>query len=362
MERLFDYIAYGRNAGFFCRILFFPLYLFSILYGAAVKIRLALYSSGLLKTREIGCKVVSVGNITVGGTGKTPTVEFIARSLHDMGFKVAIVSRGYRRTGKGIVDVVSDGHQLLLGPEEAGDEPYMLARRLKKIPVIVGTDRYEAGRYALERFYLDVIILDDGFQHIRLKRDIDILLVDGEKGVGNGYLLPRGPLREPLTAMKRAGSFLITKSSVDIDWIISSIMDIKPEAAIFNSNYRPERFISVIDGSMTGLNAISGRKVAAFSAIANPSSFTTLLSSLGCCLVSEASFPDHHSYSAKDLEEIEEKARAAGAELIMTTEKDSVKLELFKNNMKMPVYYLEIGLDMKGNEKRFIDAIVAGIQ
>lgn len=360
LERLFEQIAYRRDAGFFCRILFFPLYLLSILYGAVVRIRLALYSSGLLNVREIGCKVISVGNITVGGTGKTPTVEFVARSLRERGISVAILSRGYRRAGKGI-DVVSDGHQLLLGAEEAGDEPYMLARRLRNVPVIVGADRYEAGRFALDRFSPDVIILDDGFQHIRLKRDLDILLVDGEKVFGNRNLLPRGPLREPLSAMKRAETFLITKAYSDINRITQDIMDRQPEAVVFKSSYRPEKFISIIDGSKKDLSFISGHRVFALSAIANPSSFVSLLSSLGCSLASEANYADHYSYSAKDLEEIEKKATAAAAELIITTEKDAVKLERFKNMMRMPIYYLEIGLDMRGNEQKFIDVVIAKI-
>ncbi len=361
LEKVFNRIAYSKETGVLDKIIFSPFYLLSILYGAAVRIRLALYSSGLFKVREIGCKVISVGNITVGGTGKTPTVEFIARNLKEKGFKVAILSRGYGRTGKGI-GLVSDGHRLLLGPGEAGDEPYMLAKRLRNVPVFVGADRYELGRYALQRSPLDVIILDDGFQHIRLKRDLNILLVDGEKGFGNGHLLPRGPLREPLSAMKRADIFLITKASSDTGRTADSIMDKQPEAAVFKSSYRPERLVSLRDGAKTGLDAISGRKVMALSAIANPSSFITLLSSLDCTLVSEISFPDHHSYAAKEMEGVEEKARAAGTEFIVTTEKDAVKIELFKDKMDMPIYYLEIGLNMNDNEERFINAILAGIQ
>lgn len=361
LERLFDYIAYRRDAGFFYRILFSPLYLLSLLYGTAVKVRLALYSSGLLKAGRLGCKVVSVGNITVGGTGKTPTVEFISRNLQERGFRVAILSRGYRRTGKGI-GIVSDGKDIFLGPDEAGDEPYMLARRLKTVPVLVGTDRYELGRYALERFPLDVIVLDDGFQHIRLKRDVDVLLVDGEKGLGNGQMLPRGPLREPVSGIKRAGVVLISKASPESAWIADSIMKIHPVPALFKSSYRAERLVSLWSGEQTGLERLSGAKVMALSAIANPSSFLNILSSLGGTVVSEFSFPDHYSYSLKELEEVIDKARVGGADFIVTTEKDAVKLGQLEPRMEIPIYYLEICLDMHGEEQRFMDAIIAGIQ
>ncbi|MDO8446297.1 MAG: tetraacyldisaccharide 4'-kinase [Deltaproteobacteria bacterium] len=361
MERLFDYIAYRRNAGFFHQVLFSPLYLLSLLYGTAVKVRLALYSSGLLKAGRLGCKVVSVGNITVGGTGKTPTVEFISRNLKESGFRVAILSRGYRRTGKGI-GIVSDGNEIFLGPEEAGDEPYLLARRLKNIPVLVGTDRHELGRFALERFPLDVIVLDDGFQHIRLKRDLDVLLVDGEKGFGNGYLLPRGPLREPLSGIKRAGIVLINKASVENDEIAGSIRKIHPVPALFKSSYRVEKLLSLWSGEQKDLGRLSGAKVMALSAIANPSSFLNILSSMGGEIVSEVSFPDHYSYSLKELEEVIEKATVAGADYIVTTEKDAVKLEQLEPKMDIPIYYMEIGLDMHGEEQRFMEAVITGIQ
>lgn len=361
LERLFDYIAYRRDAGFFHQVLFFPLYLLSLLYGTAVKVRLALYSFGLLKAGRLGCKVISVGNITVGGTGKTPTVEFISRKLQERGFRVAILSRGYRRTGKGI-GVVSDGKDIFLGPDEAGDEPYMLATRLRSIPVLVGSDRYELGRYALEGFPLDVIILDDGFQHIRLKRDLDVLLVDGEKGLGNGYMLPRGPLREPVSGIKRAGVVLISKASPESAGIADSIMKVHPVPALFKSCYKAERLVSIWSGEQTGLERLSGSKVMALSAIANPSSFLNLLSSMGGEIVSEVSFPDHYSYSLKELEEVIDKARVDGADFIVTTEKDAVKLGQLEPRTEIPVYYLEIGLDMHGEEQRFMDAIITGIQ
>lgn len=361
LERLFDYIAYRRDAGFFHQIFFSPLYLLSLLYGTAVKVRLALYSSGLLKAGRLECKVISVGNITVGGTGKTPTVEFISRNLQGRGFKVAILSRGYRRTGKGI-GIVSDGKEIFLGPDEAGDEPYMLARRLKNVTVLVGADRHELGRYALERFPLDVIVLDDGFQHARLKRDLDILLVDGEKGFGNGHLLPRGPLREPLSGLKRAEVVLVNKASQESAEIVDNIMKNHLVPALFKSNYRAEKLVSLWSGEQIDLVRLSGAKVMALSAIANPSSFLNILSSLGGEIVSEVSFPDHYSYSLKELEVVIDKARVGGADFIVTTEKDAVKLEQLEPKTDIPIYYLKIGLDMHGEEQRFMDAIITGMQ
>lgn len=361
LERLFCHIAYGRDEGFFLKILLLPLYLLSLIYYIAVNIRLSSYRAGLFKASKLGCKVISVGNITVGGTGKTPAVGFIAARLKEKGLKVAILSRGYRRTGKGI-SIVSDGKDIFLGPEEAGDEPYMLARRLKNIPVLVGADRHELGRYAMKRFPIDVIILDDGFQHISLKRELDVLLVDGEKGFGNGYLIPRGPLREPLSGIKRAGVVLINKASAKSGGISEHIRKIHPEPPLIKSSYKAERLVSLWSGEQAGLGRLSGGKVMALSAIADPSSFLNLLSSLVGEIVSDVSFPDHYSYTSGDLKDIMKKARAAGAGFIVTTEKDAVKLEQLEAMTDIPIYCLEIGLDMHGNEERFMDAVFTGIQ
>jgi tetraacyldisaccharide 4'-kinase len=361
LEKVFNRIAYSKEASFLNTIFLSPLYLLSLIYGAIVKARLILYSLGLLKAGRLGCKVISVGNITVGGTGKTPTVEFIAGKLHERGFKVAVLSRGYKRKGKG-TGIVSDGKTILLGPEDAGDEPYMLARRLKNVPVLVGSDRYELGRFALQRFPLDVVILDDGFQHIRLKRDLDILLVDGEKGFGNGRLLPRGPLREPLSGIGRAGLILINKASTENPEVEGDITSNHPHPVLFRSSYRAKGLVSLWKNGRAGLEILNGARVIAVSAIAEPSSFLNLLSSLGGRVVSEASFPDHHGYTMKDLEAIVEEAMVVRAEFIVTTEKDAVKLERLEPRTGVPVYYLEIGLDMHGGEQMFMDAVVSRIR
>lgn len=356
MERIFERIAYSRDLSFFYEVFLFPLYLLSLLYGIAVKIRLALYSSGVLKAKEFDCKVISVGNITVGGTGKTPTVELIARNLRDRGYKVAIISRGYKRKGEGI-GMVSDGKDILLGPEEAGDEPYMLARRLKGIPVLVGTDRYKVGKYAIDNLSLDVLVLDDGFQHIKLKRDLDILLIDGERGLGNGHLIPRGPLREPPSGVRRAGVVLINKASQDTPQLVEGFN----LAPVFKTRYLPERLVSLWSNEEVGIERLDGARVMALSGIASPSSFLNLLSSLGGIVVCEESLPDHYPYALDDLISFMEKAGSSNAEFIVTTEKDAVKLEKVEPIFDRPIYYLDIELDMGGDEQRFVGEILTRV-
>lgn len=360
LERVFSRIAYKRDEGYLTRILLSPLYLLSLLYGAAVRVRLALFSSGLFNAREIGCKVISVGNVTVGGTGKTPTVEFIARSLKERGFRPAILSRGYKRKGKGIC-VVSNGKDLLLGPDEAGDEPYMLARRLRDVPVLVGIDRYEIGKYAVDNLSADIVILDDGFQHIRVKRDVDILLIDGEKGFGNGYLVPRGPLREPVSSTGRADILVITKAGPDLPASVKDVLSSNSASQSFKSSYKPARLLALWSKEEIGIGRLAGANVMTLCGIASPSSFINLVSALGGHLVCEESLADHYSYNLDDLGRIIEKARSSNADFVVTTEKDAVKLEQLDYKKGVPIYYLEIGLDMGGKEMEFVDSIISRI-
>lgn len=304
--------------------------------------------------------MISVGNITVGGTGKTPATEFIASNLRDRGFKVAVLSRGYKGKKAQAINLVSDGDRIFLGPAEAGDEPYMLAKKLKGVPVVVGSDRHKIGRYAHERFGVDALILDDGFQHVRLRRDLNILLVDGKRGFGNGRIFPGGPLREPLSAINRADLLLVSKADSINPALEETIGRIAPSKALFRSTYAAKRLASVWGKSGAGIEALSGARVIALSAIATPGSFTGLIASLGAAVVDEAAFPDHHHYRPKDLDAVREKAVKAGADFIITTEKDAVKLERFETITDMPVYFLEIALDMGGKEDAFIDSVVKG--
>ena len=362
MEKFFHYIAYGapgKMTGAFLHIILLPVYLISLVYCALIKLRISLYSRGIFKIKSVACKVISVGNLTVGGTGKTPTVELIASKLRDKGLKVVVVSRGYGGKSTAEIGIVSDGHQLLMRPADAGDEPYMLARKLTGVPVLVGSDRFNVCSYALRRFDPDYFILDDGYQHIRLKRDVNILLIDGELGFGNRFIFPRGPLREPLSGINRADIALINKSpKKGNDGLLSLIKREDSGLPVFTSTYRPEILISLDGLQKVGLDKLDGARVCALSAIADPSSFTSLLISLGAKLQLGRIFADHHSFSLDDIKAVITDAARGGVSMIVMTEKDAVKMEGLDVSSEIPIYYLAIRIDMQRHEDAFIEEII----
>jgi len=315
------------------------LYTLSVLYGLIVRARIFFYAAGIYKTKKLPCPVISVGNITVGGTGKTPVAIFIAGLLSAKGKRAAILSRGYDRQTKGIA-VVSDGVNVLLDPAQAGDEPHLIAARLKDVPVIVGRDRCKAGLFAVEKFAPDVIILDDGFQHIALHRDVNILLVDSQDGFGNGHLLPRGVLREPVSGAARADIVMIKGKGVTQPHMS---VELDKKTPVFNFAYKPQCLVDLKNGAKTPLELIRGKDVVAVSGIAAPESFTATLKELNTRITKTLIYPDHHDYTEKDLQDI---ASACGPNgLIVTTEKDGVKLKRFASKGK-PLYALSISVSM----------------
>jgi tetraacyldisaccharide 4'-kinase len=319
-----DRFLYRKEKTLGERILLFPLYLLSLPYGWAVRLRSLSYSLKLMKTKTLPCPVISVGNITVGGTGKTPLVMTLARGLRDRGISVAILSRGYKRTQPS-EPVVSDGRNLLLSAEESGDEPFLMAQLCKGVPVLVGKDRFENGRVALQQFGIRGLLLDDGYQHLRLHRDLDILLIDSTLGFGDHHLLPRGALREHLSHLRRAHLFLLTKveDPETCRPLERKIHKIHPRSQVFHSHYQP---MSLVDAKeeQEEPDSLKGKKILALSGIANPSYFSSLLRKCGTEIMGEAIFPDHHFYTAKDLSSIKERSR--GVDIIVTTEKDMLKL------------------------------------
>jgi len=322
------------------------------LYGAGVRARLGLYSAGFLKIKALPCKVISVGNITAGGTGKTPVTMHIARYLKDKGMDVVILSRGYGGSLKGM-GVVCNGKEVLLGPAEAGDEPVLMARRLGDIPVVVGPDRFSAGELAIKKFSPDVIILDDGFQHIRLRRDLNILLIDGAVELGNARLLPAGPLREPLTGLQRADMVLVKGGRLqETDRALMREYNIAENGFV----YKAEGITALEGGASMAVKALKGRPLLAVAAIARPDSFFSLLRDLGMNVAETMAYTDHHTYNAGDIAAIRLKMKATGAEAIIATEKDGVKLAPLLQGADIACYALAITVEMK-NKSAFREAM-----
>lgn len=319
-----DRLIYQKEKSFWTKVLLLPLYLFSLPYGGVVRARAFFYSLGFKKTKRLTCPVISVGNITVGGTGKTPLVMALARGLMDRGIPVAILSRGYKGK-KTSGPLVSDGQSVFLSPEESGDEPFLMAKSLKGIPIIVGKDRFANGQMALQRFGAHGLLLDDGYQHLQLYRDLNILLIDSHIGFGDHHLLPRGILREPFSHLRRAHFFLLTKVEhpEECHPLEAKLREIHPSSPIFHSHYEPLGLIGP-EEEWEELHSLNGKKALVLSGIANPNYFSSLLKKCGMEIVKEAIFPDHHLYTAKDLASLEKQGR--GVDWFVTTEKDMVKL------------------------------------
>jgi tetraacyldisaccharide 4'-kinase len=299
----------------------------ALLYGAAVSVRNALYDAGRLRAHRLPCTVISLGNLTVGGTGKTPLTSFIAGMLRESGYRVGVASRGYRRLGARGSLLVSDGRSILAEPRVAGDEPYLIARDNPSILVGVGADRVAVARLLLAAGAPEVIVLDDAFQHRRIARDLDLLLVDGRDPWGNGKMLPCGPLREPLSAIARADALVLTRSEGRTPPSLSLALErYNRDAALIHCRLDPGSFVRS-DGESIGTASLKGFSAYAFSGIARPDHFEEDLRKLGIRLVGTRRFPDHHRYSRGDLDDLATVARTKAAEALLTTEKDLVRIE-----------------------------------
>ena len=345
------------------------LYGFSIIYRGLVDFQLNLYKWGLLKQVKLDCFVISIGNITVGGTGKTPTAKVLARYIQKLGYKVAILNRGYRAKWKGDVGIVSDGNKVFMSADEAGDEAYLLARSLPDIPVLIGTDRTITGKYAIDNFGVDVVILDDGYQHWQLKRDLNILLVDAINIFGNGHMLPRGTLREPLSHLDRADICLLTKvdqaSKGACNEIKQTLQKYNDHALIVESTHKPLCFIEIGNlfnreaREVLPVNMMKGHRVIAMSAIGNPASFEQTLSDIGAVITESLRFPDHHDYTADEIIEVMKQAEEQGAEAIIVTDKDAVKIpeELLKQKRPIPIYIISIEVTFIDKPREMFDFV-----
>jgi len=395
-------VIYGRSEGAWSAVYAAFLHALSWLFSGVVQARLWLYQRRIFHDQPLGCLVVVVGNLTVGGTGKTPVVEKFARALRDRGRRVAILSRGYKskpvplwkkawfrltHTAEPPPRVVSDGTRVLLDSELAGDEPFMLARNLPGVVVLVDKNRVKAGVYAIRKFGCDTLVLDDGFQYLPLKGRLNLLLVDKTNPFGNGALLPRGILREPVKHLRRASHIFLTKSDGQPDAELDELIQRhNPRADIIECAHRPgylQRFgeaeAPVVAGvadpgpipppppasttpaatDRVPLAYLKGRRVLAFSGIATPESFEKFLRDLGADLVARERFLDHYRYNAEDLAGLFALAQREGAECLVTTEKDAVRV-VGVAGCPLPLFYLRLEIELLHGAADF-DAAVGRI-
>ncbi|GAK55668.1 tetraacyldisaccharide 4'-kinase [Candidatus Vecturithrix granuli] len=320
----------------------------SLLYSIIIWFRLFLYQKGIFSRFSLPCAVISVGNITTGGTGKTPTVIEIARILQQHGKRAAILTRGYRRKTaipNYVVDFDADVRQV-------GDEPLLMLRKLSDVPVIVGSQRYISGKLALERFQPDVLLLDDGFQHIQLRRDLDLVLIDATNPFGGEYLLPAGFLREPLDHLRRAQAFVITRSNEvhDITPIVRRLQQIAPDAQIFTGIHTLDVIRPIASDSPVDSASLRRKRLLAVSGLGNPQSFRELLSGHGLNVVNYLDFADHHWYTEEDIVRIRQIIIREQIDAIMTTEKDEIKLLAYFQESGA-CYIAAIRLDIQPEKK-----------
>lgn len=309
-------------------------------YGLVVRLRPAMYRLGWLKTQRLRTPVIAVGNLTLGGSGKSPMVEYLLREARRGGLKAVAISRGYRRRGRGLMRVRLDDGGIALA-HQMGDEPCMLALRNPALPVYVGKDRVAAGRLAEILDAPDVIVLDDAYQHLRLARDLNVLLVDAEQGLGNGLVLPLGDLREPSSAIRRADVVLITKTGLGGTDALQSRLEAlliaagdgrggsgAPAAPLFRCGYVPRRLLRLDGGAELPLTALKGREAALWCAIAQPGGFRKTVEGMGAEVAEVVAFRDHHPYGEKDVKKLDALlAQSSGdGPLWLTTGKDAVKL------------------------------------
>jgi tetraacyldisaccharide 4'-kinase len=373
-------VIFQQRPGKKAAVVRFLLLVLSRVFAVAVKLRRVLYNARILRDATLGVQVIAIGNLTVGGTGKTPVVEKFARALQDAGRKVAILSRGYRSRPKPLRErlldkfllredttpprVVSDGHSLLLDSETSGDEPYMLASNLRDVVVLVDKDRVKAGRYAVERFGCDTLLLDDGFQYWKLRgRRTDVVLVDAQQPFGNEHLLPRGTLREPPSHLVRASVVFLTKvdrstpeQSRRIDELRVRVAKLNQRAEIVECVHHPLYFEDVFTGERAGLDLLKGRRIASLSGIAQPESFEQKLVELGGEVVLARRFADHHRFSQQEVLDAINRAKKRKADMVVTTQKDAVRFPKL-DRRDVPVWFMRVEIKITAGAGGFDEAV-----
>jgi tetraacyldisaccharide 4'-kinase len=358
-------VVLGRRQGLRASVLRAILYGLSFVYDRLVQLRLYLYRKRVFRERALGCLVISIGNLTVGGTGKTPIVEKFARALHAGGRRVAILSRGYKsvpqkrdwrswlRGEPELPRVVSDGKSLLLDSVTAGDEPYMLAHNLKDVIVIVDKDRVKSGRFAIDKWQVDTLLLDDGFQYLHLKHRLDMVLVDRQAPFGNEFLLPRGTLRETPRNLRRASYIFITKNTGEPNFeLMRRVRRYNRTAEVIECAHKPLYLQNIFTGEQLPLDALREAFIGSLCAIAAPESFEKALTKLGAHIDLSKRYIDHHYYTETELMSFINRCIRRDLAMIVTTEKDSVRMpRLSESELKVPIYFLRVEIEiLSGHE------------
>jgi tetraacyldisaccharide 4'-kinase len=366
-------VIFEERRGFAANLIRAALFGLSKVYHLAIVLRRFLYNFRIFRDSTLGVQVIAIGNLTYGGTGKTPVVEKFARELRDQGRNVAILSRGYRSkpqpfhvwlTNKILFRedttpprIVSDGKSLLLDSEMAGDEPHMLASNLKDVVVLVDKNRVKSGRYAIEKFGCDILLLDDGFQYWDLRgRRHDVVLVDRQQPFGNEFLSPRGTLREPHAHLARANTIFITKSDGKTQELRERIRSLNPNAPIIECEHHPLYLEDVFTGKRFELSFLQGKKVASLSGIAFPDSFEKSLVKLGADLVYMKRFADHHRFKQQEVLNAINRSKKRQAEVIITTQKDAVRFPKL-DRRDLPIYFMRVEIKIVAGAENFEDCV-----
>src|SRR5438128_9778645 len=358
-------VVLGRRRGFRAAVLRGILYALSSIYQRLVQVRLYLYRKRVFRERALGCLVISIGNLTVGGTGKTPIVEKFARALQAGGRRIAILSRGYKSVPRkrnwftwlrGDFDpprVVSDGKSLLLDSLTAGDEPYMLAHNLKDVIVLGDKYRVKSGRLAIDKWQVDTLLLDDGFQYLHLKHRLDMVLVDRQAPFGNEFMLPRGTLRERPRNLRRASYIFTTKNTGDANFeLMRRIRRYNRTAEVIECAHKPLYLQNVFTGERLPLDILRDTFIGSLCAIAAPESFENALTKLGARIDLAKRYIDHHYYTEAELISFINRCVRRDLAMVVTTEKDSVRLpRLAEAEVKVPIYFLRVEIEiLSGHE------------
>ncbi|HZO90769.1 MAG TPA: tetraacyldisaccharide 4'-kinase [Chthonomonadaceae bacterium] len=355
-------VAHGRR-GLVPALLRGGLSALAPVYCAGLKTYLLPYRLGLRKRARLPCPVISIGNLTTGGTGKTPMTQTLCRLLRERGLHVAVLSRGYGGRHEYGCAVVSDGQKTRLSAEEAGDEAYLLAKTLSGVPVVVGKDRRVTGALAWAQFQPDVLLLDDGLQFWQLHRDLDIVLLNACAPFDNGWTFPRGLLREPPSHLRRAGIVVLTNGKRAGPQQTQAVRDIAqrlaPGRPLFTADLEPVGLRAIAMRAEYPVCWLEGRRVSALSAVGNPDSFETRITESGGVLATRFRFRDHHAITLADLERVISESCAAGAEAVITTEKDAVKIAPLKSSL--PLLALKVTMQVDG-EAAFLAAVQEAIQ